>query len=35
MSEVDRPIALHIRRGDFLRNSHNHTNLGWIIMRNV
>ena len=28
MSEVDRPIALHIRRGDFLRNSHNHTNLG-------
>ena len=27
MSEVDRPIALHIRRGDFLKNSSNHTNL--------
>lgn len=27
MSEVDRPIALHIRRGDFLINSANHTNL--------
>jgi hypothetical protein len=28
MSEVDRPIALHIRRGDFLINSANHNNLG-------
>jgi hypothetical protein len=28
MSEVDRPIALHIRRGDFLINSDNHYNLG-------
>lgn len=28
MSEVDRPIALHIRRGDYLINSGNHTNLG-------
>lgn len=28
MSEVDRPIALHIRRGDFLQNSGNHYNLG-------
>tara|TARA_B100000287_G_scaffold292715_1_gene276069 strand:- start:6696 stop:7511 length:816 start_codon:yes stop_codon:yes gene_type:complete len=28
MSEVDRPIALHIRRGDFLTNSANHHNLG-------
>ena len=28
MSEVDRPIALHIRRGDFLTNSANHNNLG-------
>jgi len=27
MSEVDKPIALHIRRGDFLINSNNHTNL--------
>lgn len=28
MSEVDRPIALHIRRGDFLINFANHNNLG-------
>jgi hypothetical protein len=28
MSEVDRPIALHIRRGDFIINSANHNNLG-------
>jgi len=28
MSEVDTPIALHIRRGDFLINSANHHNLG-------
>ena len=28
MSEMDRPIALHIRRGDFLKNAGNHTNLG-------
>jgi hypothetical protein len=28
MSEVDRPIALHIRRGDFLINSAHHNNLG-------
>ena len=28
MSEMDRPIAIHIRRGDFLENSGNHTNLG-------
>ena len=27
MSEIDRPIALHIRRGDYLINSDNHTNL--------
>jgi len=27
MSEIDSPIALHIRRGDFLINSKNHTNL--------
>lgn len=27
ISGVDRPIALHIRRGDFLRNSGNHHNL--------
>jgi hypothetical protein len=27
MSEVDSPIALHIRRGDFLINSQNHYNL--------
>lgn len=25
---IDRPIALHIRRGDYLINSGNHTNLG-------
>ena len=28
MSEVDTPIALHIRRGDYLRNAANHNNLG-------
>ena len=28
MSTVDTPIALHIRRGDYLRNSDQHTNLG-------
>ena len=28
MSEVDRPVALHIRRGDFIKNSANHHNLG-------
>ena len=28
MSEVDTPIALHIRRGDYLRNSAHHNNLG-------
>ena len=27
ISQVERPIALHIRRGDFLRNSSNHYNL--------
>ena len=28
MSTVDTPVALHIRRGDFLVNSANHNNLG-------
>ena len=28
MSEVDTPVGLHIRRGDFLINSANHHNLG-------
>ena len=28
MSTVDTPIALHIRRGDYLRNSAYHNNLG-------
>ena len=28
MSTVDTPVALHIRRGDFLVNSANHTHLG-------
>lgn len=28
MSEVDRPVALHIRRKDYLINSENHNNLG-------
>ena len=28
MCEIDRPIALHVRRGDFINNSRNHTNLG-------
>ena len=28
MSTVDTPIALHIRRGDYLKNSDQHTNLG-------
>ena len=28
MSTMDTPIALHIRRGDFLINSDNHHNLG-------
>ena len=28
MSTVDTPVALHIRRGDFLINSANHANLG-------
>ena len=28
ISGVESPVALHIRRGDFLRNSANHHNLG-------